>query len=173
MKKLVALAILACISFSAQADNMYGAIGIGTASDFGTAYTLAGGFEVAKVPAGPKIIIPIAAEVGYVNFGSKDVGFGAKSSASGFFGAAVGSYAINDDLAATVRLGVTTIRVKADVCITLFTCSSGSSTSTGTVVGVGIRYDLKHKAGIPLAVGAEYNEYDGKAIIGGRAQLNF
>lgn len=172
MKKIVPLVILAGISFSAQAEKMYGALGIGTAPDFGTAFTLAGGYEVAKVQAGPKITVPIAAEAGYVNLGSRNVGGGAKTSASGFFGTAVGSYALNDNLTATARLGLTTISVKADVCV--FTvCNTGSSTSTGTVVGVGIRYDLKHKAGIPLAVGAEYNEYDGKPIVSGRAQLNF
>ena len=103
------------------------------------------------------------------------MGYGAKTSASGFFGTAVGSYAINDDLAATARLGLASIKTKADVCVTFFTtvCSSGSDTSVGVVFGVGIRYDLKHKAGIPLAVGAEFNNYDGKTIIGGRAQLSF
>jgi hypothetical protein len=172
MKKIIALAILAGISFSAHAEKMYGAIGLGTSSDYGTAYTIAGGMEVAKVPAGPKITIPIAAEVGYVNFGSEDV-YGVSTSASGFFGTAVGSYAINDDLAATVRLGLASIKTKAAVCYAFVGCGTASDTSIGTVVGVGIRYDLKHKAGIPLMVGAEANNYDGSLIVGGRAQLNF
>lgn len=175
MKKIIALAILAGISFSAHAEKMYGALGIGTASDFGTAFTVAGGYDVATIPAGPKKI-PVAAEVGYVSFGSKDYGFGTKTSASGFFGTAVGSYAINDDLAATARLGLANLTVKADACISTFfgpVCSSASSSSIETVLGIGIRYDLKKKMGIPLAVGAEFNDYGGSTVISGRAQLRF
>ena len=54
MKKIIALAILAGISFSAQAEKMYGAIGIGTSNDYGTAYTIAGGMEVAEYPGRPE-----------------------------------------------------------------------------------------------------------------------
>jgi hypothetical protein len=175
MKKIIALAILVGISFSAQAEKMYAAAGIGTASNFGTAFTIAGGYKIMDIKAGSRLTIPLAAEVGYVNFGSKDYGGGSKVSASGFFGTAVGSYKINNDLAATARLGLATVTAKADVCFTFFTttCTSASSTSTETVMGVGIRYSLKKQTGMPLFVGAEYNDYGGESIIGGRVALEF
>jgi len=178
MKKIIAVAILSGISFSAQAaEKMYAAVGFGSASNFGTAFSVAGGMEVASLPTSGKAI-PIAAEVGYQSFGSKDY-FGVSVSATAFYGAAVGSYAINDDLAATAKLGLASVSAEAAIpqtCVPGFGCVGGgkaSSSSMELLYGIGIAYSLQKSMKMPVSIGAEYNDFGGESVIGVRASMKF
>lgn len=170
MKKIIAVAVLFGISFSAHAEKMYAAVGIGSASNFGTAFSVAGGYGVASIPVAKKAI-PLFAEVGYQSFGSKDF-YGVSVSASAFYGAAVGRYAINNDLSATAKLGLAS--VSAEVAMPAFI---GGGTTTASSIellyGVGISYNLEKMVNIPLTVGAEYNDYGGESVIGARVAMKF
>jgi hypothetical protein len=172
MKKVIAAAILFGVSVSAQAaEKMYATVGIGSASNFGTAFSVAGGYEVATIPTAGKDI-PIAAEVGYQSFGSVDV-FGSSVSASAFYGAAAGSLEIANDLSATAKLGLASVSAEAAVCIPGFGCAKASSSSMELLFGIGINYSLQKAMRMPLSVGAEYNDYGGESVVGVRASMRF
>ena len=170
MKKILAVAILSGISFSAQAaEKMYVAAGVGTASNFGTAFSVAGGMEVASLPMANKNV-PISAEVGYQSFGSKDFGFGISVSASAFYGAAAGSFALSDELAATAKLGLASVTAEAP---NPFGGAKISASSMEMLFGIGINYDLKKAMKMPLSVGAEYTDFGGESVIGARVTMKF
>lgn len=172
MKKLFAVAILSGISFSAQAaEKMYVAAGIGSASNFGTAFSVAGGMEVASLPMANKNV-PISAEVGYQSFGSKDLG-GVSVSASAFYGAAAGSFALGDDLSATAKLGLASVSAEAAACIPGFGCAKASASSMETLFGIGIAYDLKKAMKMPVSIGAEYTDFGGESVVGARVSMKF
>lgn len=176
MKKIIAVAVLFGISFSAQAEKMYAAVGFGSASNFGTAISVAGGMEVTSIPTAKKAI-PVFAEVGYQGFGSKDY-FGVSISGRALYGAAVGSYAINNDLSATAKLGLASVSVESAIpqfCF-LGTCSGGgkaTASSMELLYGVGISYNLEKAMKMPLSISAEYNDYGGESVIGARVAMKF
>jgi hypothetical protein len=173
MKKVIAAAILFGVSVSAQAaEKMYATVGIGSASNFGTAFSVAGGYQVATIPTAGKDI-PVAAEVGYQSFGSKDYGFGISVSASAFYGAAAGSLEIANDLSATAKLGLASVSAEVvGLCGFATTCKFSDS-SIELLYGIGINYSLEKAMRMPLSVGAEYNDYGGESVFGVRASLRF
>lgn len=171
MKKIIAVAVLAGFSFSAQAEKMYGVVGVGSASNFGTAFSIAGGMELTQIKGAKPI--PVSGEIGYVNLGEKDYGFGVKASATGFYGAAVGRFEINNDLSATAKLGMASMTADATACDPFFGCFSASASSMELVYGAGIDYSLKKSMNMPLSVGAEFNDYGGESVFGARVTLGF
>lgn len=163
IKNIIAVLILTSVGMSAQAEGMYGTLGLGSASNWGTGFSLAvGKSKLASLPLAGKNV-PIAAEAGYVNFGSKTV-LGVSVKASGLYGAAVGSFDIQDKLSANVKLGLTS--VTADACIGTF-CASGSS--SGLMFGAGVQYDL----GGNLSAGADYRDFDGEGFLGANVTMKF
>lgn len=170
MKKIIAAAVLFGISFSAQAEKMYAVVGAGSASNFGTAFSVAGGYQVTTIPTAQQAI-PVAIEVGYQDFGTTDLGFGVSLGASAFYGAAAGSYAINKDFTATGKLGFASVTVDLpQICFPIIGCSGGgSASSTELLYGVGIDYNLQKN----LTIGAEYNDYGGESVFGARVGMKF
>jgi len=163
VKNIIAAIILTSIGLSAQAEGMYGTFGVGSASNWGTGFSIAAGMsDLTTLPLGAKKV-PIAAEVGYVNFGSKDY-FGVSAKASAFYGAAVGTFDLQNKLSANVKLGLTS--VTADACAGAF-CASGSK--SGLMFGAGVQYDL----GGNLSVGADYRDFDGEGFLGINGSMKF
>jgi len=166
MTKLVFAIVLASVGMTAHAEGMYGTFGLGS-SDWSTSFTLAvGASDLAKIDLSGKKV-PIAAEGGYVNFGSKKYCFGgacATGKASALYGAAVGTFDLKNKWSANVKLGLTSVR--ADAC-GFGVCASGSS--TGLMFGFGGGYDL----GSGLTAGADYRDFDGESVIGVNISMKF
>lgn len=173
MKKIIAAAVLFGISFTAQAEKMYAVVGAGTASNWGTAFSVAGGYQVTTIPTASQTI-PVAVEVGYQSLGSADM-FGVSVGASALYAAAAGSYVINKDFTATGKLGFASVKTEVaipQICLPFIGCQGGgtsSVSSTDVMFGVGMDYNLQKN----LTVGAEYNSYGGESVLGVRAGMKF
>jgi len=163
LTKLIVAIFLMSVGLSAQAEGAYGTFGLGS-SDWSTSFTLAGGVSDLTALNLDKKKVPIGAEAGYVNFGSKTI-FGVKAKASALYGAAVGTFDLKNKLSANVKLGFTS--VKADACAPVVGCASGSK--TGLMFGVGVGYDL----GSGLTAGADYRDFDGEGVIGVSVSMKF
>jgi len=155
MTKFLFAIILAGVGLTAHAEGMYGTFGLGS-SDWSTSFTLAvGASDLTKLDLSGKKV-PIAAEAGYVNFGSKSY-FGITAKASALYGAAVGTFQLKDKLSANLKLGITSVR--ADACVP-GACASASK--SGLLFGIGAGYDL----GSGLSAGLNYADYDGEGDFG-------
>ena len=163
LKNIIATITLACLSLSAHAAGAYGTVGFGPTSNWGTGFSLAGGLSnLTQLQLGTQKV-PVSAEAGYVNFGSKNYwGWGAKSSA--FYGAVAGTFDLQNKLSANVKLGLAFRSY--DVCVP-GGCVSG--TGSGLMFGAGLAYDL----GSNLAVGADFRDFDGEGFFGINGTVKF
>ena len=162
-KSVIAAIILAIISLSAQAEGMYGTLGIGSTSNWGTGFTLAVGKTGITALQLDKTKVPIAVEVGFVDFGSKSY-FGLTAKSSALYGAAVGTFDLENKLTANVKLGLTI--GTSDTC-TPGSCVSGSN--SGLLFGGGVQYDL----GGNLSAGVDYKVFDGSGFFGFTGSTKF
>ena len=162
-KSVIAAIILAIINLSAQAEGMYGTLGIGSTSNWGSGFTLAvGKSDIAALQLNKKNIL-IAVEAGYVDFGSKR-DFDSSKKASAFYGAAVGTFDLQNKLSANVKLGLSI--GTSDKCAP-GGCVSGSN--SGLLFGAGVQYDL----GGDLSAGVDYKIFDGSGFFGFNGSMKF
>jgi OOP family OmpA-OmpF porin len=138
MKK-IALAVLlsAFVAAPAVAADMYVGVNVGSAKidasnlDSTTSFALLGGYTFNQY---------FAAEVGYIDFGSKDYsGFNVKSSAWSISG--VGSYPFNEQFSVFAKLGIASTTVD----------SGGTSTGKSDLTyGIGGQFNVNKQVGIVL-----------------------
>jgi OOP family OmpA-OmpF porin len=150
--KLLAVALLSALTAPAFAENMYGSLSLGSASDqdlsgagqssTGMSYSLLFGYKVNK---------NFAAEIGYTSLlSSASVTNTAATTetTNGFEVAGIGSYPINDQFSIFGRLGYASLNASY---------SPGTTASlSGFVYGPGVQYDISKEIGVRVG----YNIYN-------------
>lgn len=156
-KKLLAVALLSALTVPAFADDMYGSISVGSASDqdlsglsqtsTGTSYSLLLGYKVNNNFAGEIGYTSLLSNAGVANTTSTET-------ANGFEVAGVGSYPINEQFSIYGRLGYASLNQSYS--------PGTSATLNGFVYGPGVQYDINKDFGIRVG----YNIYNTQSSSG-------
>lgn len=155
-KKIFAIALLSTLMAPALAENMYGALSLGSAFDndlagFGQtsndmSYNLMLGYKINK---------NFAAEIGYSSFLS-DAGVAntvaTTETADGFEAAGIGMLPFNDKLAVFGRLGYANLSAK----YSLNGAVGRTEYLSGLVYGAGVQFDINKQIGVRVG----YNIYN-------------
>ena len=148
MKKIAsALLLSAAISapaFAADVGTFYGAIDYGTWSMSPSGGSDPGAFSIS---GGYRFMPNVAVEVGYSMVG--DITFSGTSltyAQSAFKGAAVGTYAINNQFDVFGKLGLA--MVSGELSCT--GCTTSSATTSSLMYGIGGQYNISKEVGVRL-----------------------
>lgn len=156
-KKLLAIALSSVLTAPAFADNLYGSLSLGSASDqdltgasqtsTGTSYSLLLGYKLNNNFAGEVGYTALLSSANVANTTSTET-------ANGFEVAGIGSYPINDQFSVYGRLGYASLNQSYS--------PGTSATLNGFVYGPGIQYDFNKEVGIRVG----YNIYNTQSSSG-------